>query len=135
MKKILSTTLVCIMLLGMLFTLASCGVPMGTYEYDPQTVIGDIFGGLQPEEIKVFLGTMTYVYDDFELAYKYEIIEDGDDQKIKLTLKKFTYTDDDEDEEDFYQHLYEDQIGETVEYSYFEGDGYIKIGGVKFSKD
>lgn len=133
MKKILSLTLACVMLLGMMLTLASC-VPMGTYEYDPQTVIGDFLDDLHPEEIKVSFGTMTYVYDDFKLAYKYEITGEDDDQKIKLTLNKVTYTGDDEEEEDFYQNLYEDQIGKSNEYSYVEGDGYIKIAGVKYSK-
>ena len=127
-------TLVCVMLLGMMFVFASCGVPAGTYEYDPQTVIGDLFGGLQPDEVKVFGSKMTFVYEDFKLVYKYELSGEDDDQKITLTLDKFEYTGEDEQEEDTYQNIYEKQIGESTESSYFEGDGYFKIGGVKYSK-
>lgn len=117
MKRIISLTLVCVMLLGCVFALASCGKTLsGKY-----SVGGDIAG--TSYEFSGKNVTVTYTLLGFEKNSEgtYEIGEDEEGNAI------ITFTFEDKDAEKY-----------TGEFSFSEGeeDGveYIKIGGVKYTK-
>ena len=120
MKKIISTILVCVLTFGIVFTLSSCNMVMGTYEG------GNI-------ELKFGLGKVTITETNtgiitgkvtekvYECKYK---IEDGKDGKT-IT---FTY------EEGADQHYY---LKDTLTFAEGEEEGvkYIQIGTFgKFTK-
>ncbi len=110
MKKIISTILVCVLLIGTLFTLASCGKSIsGEYK--------DALTGNVTYEFGMF-GKFTktvdnIIGDDTVTEGKYEINDDGD---------KITFTFDDE--------------SETHSFATGEENGveYIKIGLFKYEK-
>lgn len=83
MKKLVSAILVCVLLVGTLFTLASCGKSVsGKYEYDgltqDQTIEFELFG-------KVTL-TIKPLYGDSKVYEgKYELNDAGDE--ITLTFE------------------------------------------------
>lgn len=116
MKKILSVVLACALLVGCLFTLASCGKKLsGSYTAEVE-ILGqsgsttyDFHGG------KVDIITKTKLLGNINtetVEAKYEIAEvDGE---LEITIIT-------EDSENTY----------TLE----EGDGYIKIAGIKYTKD
>lgn len=119
MKKIISTVLVCLLLVGSLLTLASCGKMItGKYEYDgllrDKTIEFGMFGKVtltvDPE-----LSDKEYVYEG-----KYELNEAGD--KITLTFE-------DADAEEFCGTFDFEQVSSST-----DGD-YIRIGIEKYEKD
>lgn len=83
MKKILSAVLVCVLLVGCVFTLASCGGLSGTYE---GTLCDLKFKG---DKVTVIVG-------EHELTGEYEIEKDDDGNK---TIS-FDFVDEDEATED-----------------------------------
>ena len=113
MKKIISMTLVCALLLGCVFAFASCGkilngtyvadatIASGTYEFkgNKVTITGEILGFEKTSEA----------------TYKITEVEDN---KYEIT---FTY---------------EDGKTETMSFSDGEENGvkYIKLGGIKYNK-
>ena len=119
MKKIISAILVCVLLVGCMFTLASCGkkVAKGTYK-DALNVTSYTFKGN-----KVTLTIDNIVGEDTVLEGKYEINK-NDDGELEIT---FEFEGDDDDAE---------KNSTTVSYSEGEEDGkkYIKLGGFKYTK-
>ncbi len=117
MKKIISAVLVCALLVGCVFALASCSKKLsGTYEADA-LVAGASY------EFKGSKVTITAEVLGFEKSFegKYEITENDDGDTVII----FTFENDDAEKYD-------------GEFSFSEGeeDGkkYIKIGGVKYVK-
>ena len=115
MKKTISMLLVCVLLLGTVFALSSCGLS-GTYKNDLYTL--EFSGDKVHITAKVSVGvTITSEYD---ATYK---ISDGENGKV-IT---FTYADDADKSVIF-----------NGEKSYNEGsdnDGsYIEVGGIKLYK-
>ena len=117
MKKIISTILVCVLLVGSIFTLASCSkIVMGTYE-------SDSIAGKFTYEFGIF-GTVTYTADPVigETTVKegkYKIYEAGEnDYKIAFTWEG------------------EEAEGDSVSFTTgTEGDvDFIKIGGIQYNK-
>ena len=113
MKKILSTVLVCVLLVSTLFVLASCGgkTLVGTYENDTLNTTYEFSA----------LGKVTRTVDSILSGKKitegkYSFSEEGD---------KITFTFESEDGE---------ENSETYDYSYGEEEGtkYIKIGLFKY---
>lgn len=116
MKKIVSTLLVCVMLVGMIFTLASCGKSLsGKYEADlavaEYTYEFGAFG-------KVTLNVDPIIGDDSVYEGKYEINKAGDE---------ITFTFESEDAEG-YNGTKDLSIGTE------DGVDYIKIDGIKYVK-
>lgn len=121
MKKIISAVLVCVLLLGCMLTLASCGKKLsGTY-----TTGGDLLGNTYEFSGKNV--TMTVKVAGFSKVIEgtYEIGENDEEE----TVITFTFASDDNAEEA------EKQSG-SFAFSEGEEDGkeYIKIGGVKYTK-
>ena len=117
MKKIVSSVLVCVLLLGCVFALASCGKKLSG-------------------EYKSTLGTTTYAFSgsDVTITYEllgftktiegeYEITASEDEKEVII----FTFPADEEDADEY-----------AGEFSFVEGkEGeveYIKIGGIKYTK-
>lgn len=122
MKKIISTLLVCVLLVGCVFSLAACGkkVESGSYEAELE-VLGQswnvtyTFKGSKVEAVNkiTFLGNITT-----ETAEgKYEIVE-NDDGTMEITFEF------DEENDSF----------ENKTVTYKEGEGYIELGGVRYNK-
>ena len=109
MKKIISIVLAAALMLCTLFALASCGGLSGKYELDA-------FVASATYEFKGNKVTLTAEVGGFEKSFegKYKLVKDGDAQKIEFTF-------DDKDAEKY-----------TGSFSFEKGDGYIKIGGVKY---
>ncbi len=104
MKRIISTILVCVLLLGTVLTLASCGggIDNGTYVSD----IGVI--KISGSELTMTQGTTSW-------TYTYEIKTDElDSSKQKIFL--------------------EDANGETFDYYYEKYDDGFKFAGTKYTK-
>ena len=119
MKKITSLLLVCVLLVGCVFTLASCAKTLnGKYELDA------IVGG-KTYEFKGKTVAITYEVLGFEKTVegKYAI-DENDDGELEIT---FTFAEDEKDADEF-----------KGTFSFTEGkEGdtkYIKIGGVKYTK-
>ena len=122
MKKILSMTLVCVMLLGMMFTLASCGKTLsGEYEFD---------GGILGTTTYAFSGkevTVTYKAEILgatvskEFVGEYEITTNENDEEVIV----FTFTDEDASEYSGSHTFVEGKEGDVK---------YIKIDDVKLTK-
>lgn len=119
MKKILSAILVCVLLVGCVFALASCGKTLsGKYKLD--AIIGS-----KTYEFKGNTVAITYEVAGFEKTingeYKIAENEDGD---LKITI---SFPDSEEDTDDFAGtfSFAEGKEGDTT---------YIKIGGAKYNK-
>lgn len=117
MKKIISTILVCVLLVGSIFSLASCSkIVMGTYEAD--LVVAKVtyeFGILG----NVTCTTDPIVGETTVQEGKYKIYEAGENEyKIAFTWEG------------------EESEGDSVSFTTgTEGDvDYIKIGGVQYNK-
>mgnify|MGYP003291418778 CR=1 FL=1 len=117
MKKIISTILVCVLLVGSIFTLASCGKSVsGTYEADlvvsKVTYEFGMFG-------KVTCTTDPIVGDTTVKEGKYKIYEAGENE-FKIA---FTWEGDEAE-------------GDSVSFTTgTEGDvDYIKIAGIQYNK-
>lgn len=111
MKKILSVVLACALLVGCLFTLASCGGVSGSYTAEVE-ILGQ--GGSTTYDFhgsKVDIITKTKILGNIntetvEASYKVN----GDEITIKTDDGEKTYT-------------------------FEQGDGYIKIAGIQYNKD
>lgn len=117
MKKIISTILVCVLLVGSIFTLASCSKTVsGTYE-------ADLLVSKVTYEFGMF-GKVTCttdpIYDDPTVKEgKYKIYEAGENEyKIAFTWEG------------------DEAEGDSVAFSTGTQDGvdYIKIAGVQYNK-
>ncbi len=119
MKRIISTLLVCVLLVGCVMTLASCGgTIIGTYKSGTTTIEFSLNKVTITDEVEI-LGTV--ISKTYEAQYE---IKDGDDGKTIV----FTY------EGDADQHL--SLSGEkTFEKGEVDGEKYIKIGLIKYVKD
>ena len=117
MKKIISMTLVCMLLIGCVLTLASCGKTLSGKYSAGSGVFGTTydFKGKNVTITFYLLGTET------TSEGTYEITTDENDKEI------ITFTFENEDAEDY-----------NGEFSFTEGTeggvDYIKIGGVKYEK-
>ncbi len=120
MKKFTSVLLVCVLLLGVMFTLVSCGNTLsGTYE-------GMLF------DLKFKGSKVTIIINDEEaLTGTYEI-KDKDDDKQTIAFDFVDEKDADEDEKKALE-LIDAILGSDL--SFEKGDDYIKIGLLlKFTK-
>lgn len=124
MKKIISTILVCVLLLGCVMSLSSCGkMLMGKYEAQVDAIVA---GGKVVYEFTPFGYTKTTTTEvlGFEKSSveegKYKIAE-NDEGELTIT---FTYEVDGEEKT------------ESVAFSQGEEDGvkYVKLGIVKYTK-
>ncbi len=121
MKKIISTVLVCVLLVSSVFALASCGALSGTYEYTEEIIGVSTTTTLEFSGDKVKISTKAGATTS-EYEAKYEIIGEGEGRKIV-----FTY------EDGAHKHL-------TLqgERSFADGEQngkkYIKIGIVEYYK-
>ena len=111
MKKILSVVLACALLVGCLFTLASCGGVSGSYS----------------AELSVFGQSASTTYDfhgsKVDIITKTTILGNVNTETVEASYKiadgEITITTED---------------GENT-YTFEEGDGYIKIAGIQYNKD
>ena len=120
MKRIISAVLVCVLLVGCMFALASCGKTLsGKYSADAFGVAGTSyeFSGKKVDIKFTVLGFEKTVSGEYEIA-------ENDDGELEIT---FTFASDEEDADDFKG---------THSFSEGEEDGvkYIKIGGIKYKK-
>ncbi len=109
MKRIVSTILVCVLMVCMLFTLASCGKKLnGAYSKEEDGVKLTY----EFETDGTFKGTMDTFLGDVEFDGEYEI--DGKEITIKYEL-----------------------LGKEVDetYDFKKGNGYIEIDGKRFDKE
>ena len=119
MKRIISTLLVCVLLVGCVFSLAACGKKLsGKYELD--ALIGSKTYEFSGKKVSI-----TYEVAGFEKTIEGEYkIDENDDGDLEIT---FTFADDEEDADDY-----------AGTFSFAEGkEGdveYIKIGLSKFNK-
>ena len=119
MKKIVSLILVLTLAVGMVLTLASCNMLMGTYSNDTLNTSYKFMGNKVTKTVEVtILGTTTKT--ETEGTYKIAENASGD-----LTIS-FDWDDDDDDKDD------DDDTDVSV--SFEKGDDYIKIWGVKYTK-
>ena len=124
MKKTLSKLLVCVLLLGCVFSLASCVVSVGPMtvvsgKYEADLVLGEVtydfgmFGG-------VTVTVDPIVGDSISFEGKYKVDNSTDPHEITFTFE------DSEAEE--YQGTFAFSTGEE------DGVKYVKIGLVKYQK-
>ncbi len=107
MKKIISASLVCLLLVGMVLVLASCGNKLsGTYE-----------GPISTYEFKRN-GDFVRKSGAVSVSGTYEI-EENDDGDLTIT---FFYGEDEDDDKD------------GIPQSFEKGDDFIRISGVKYEK-
>ena len=124
MKKIISTILVCVLLLGCVMSFASCGkFLMGKYSAEVDAIVA---GGKVSYEFTAFKYTKTTTTE--VLGFEKDSVEEGkfkvaENDEGELTIT-FTYEADGEEK------------SETYAFSQGEEDGvkYIKIGLVKYNK-
>ncbi len=119
MKKIISALLVCVLLVGCIFALASCGKTLsGTYE-------AKIIGTGASYKFNGNKVTITYSVLGFEKAIEgtYEITKNDEDKEVII----FTFASGVEGADDY--------AGEFPFVEGKEGDNnYIKIGGIQYNK-
>ena len=114
MKRILSLILALTLVLGMVFTLASCGKMLNGKYQDPTGVTTYEFSGSKVTLTVALLGTHTY-----EGTYK---IAENDEGKMTIT---FTFESEDA----------ENHSGEATFSEGSENDvEFIKIDGIKYTK-
>lgn len=131
MKKLVSLALVCIMLLGSVFALSSCGkIITGKYEADitaigTGVVVTYEFSGLNKVTVTSKAKVLGFSSDAVVVTGTYEIGEDEDGD----TTITFDYDEDKKADG-------AEKEGVAVPFARGEEDGtkYIKIGGVKFEK-
>ena len=120
MKRIVSLVLACVLLLGCVFSLASCATMlMGTYTNETLKTTYEFSGNKVTKKTPSLLGGTT-VYEG-----TYEIKEDAENEG-KYTIT-FTWGEDADKEEDG---------GVALPFSQGEKDGtkYIEILGIKYTK-
>ena len=114
MKKIISTLLVCVLLLGCVLTLGSCDkILMGEYELD--ALVGSVKYEFKLTKVEI---TVEVLGQDTEFEGTYKITE-NEKGETEIT---FTF----ENEEKAKEY--------AGTFSFEKGDGFIKIGGVKYNK-
>ena len=111
MKRIISSALVCVLLLGVMFTLVSCGGLSGTYE-------GKLF------DLKFSGNKVTVIAGDKELAGTYEIEKDDDGNK-KISFD-FVDEKDAKEDEKYILGLIDSLLSGSIPMS--EKDGVLKLG-------
>ena len=115
MKKVLSAILVCVLLLGTVFSLAGCSSVSGEYEADLITSVNTYKFGM--------FGKVTLTVDPIALdATTYE-----GKYKINEDTNEITFTFDSEDA-DLYEGTFDFSSGEE------DGEKYVKINYVKYKK-
>ena len=121
MKKLLSVLLAALLLIGCIMTLASCGGLSGKYEAD--LVVADVSYTFKGSN-KVVVVIEPIIGDDVVLDGTYELTEDEAGNKA-ITI---TFTDNSSEEAK--------QYGGTLAFSegVEDGDRYVKIGGIKYTK-
>ncbi|MBQ8583762.1 MAG: hypothetical protein IJ488_04030 [Clostridia bacterium] len=118
MKRIISTVLVCLLLIGSVFALASCGNnPSGTYESTGYISVAKTGGVYEFSGKKV-----TYTYyiggvESYSVEGEFKVAE-NDEGELEITL---TYGEEKED-------------AESGTVAFEKGDDYIKIAGIKYTK-
>ena len=119
MKRIISTLLVCALLLGCVLTMASCSrVLMGEYELDAG-LGSKTYEFAIPNKVVITYEVLT-VEKTIEGTYKIAENEDGD--------LEITFTFENEEESEGYAGTFSFAQGEE------DGVKYIKIGGLKYTK-
>ena len=116
MKRIISTILVCVLLLGCVFTLASCGKMIsGTYSAKTEVAAQSVEVSYTFKGTKVALETKTTILGNVNTS-----TEEG---KYSIDGDEITFT-------------FEDKDGKEVSntYTFEKGDGYIKIAGIEYKK-
>lgn len=133
MKKILSAFLVCVLLVGTVFALVSCGGLSGTYEFSEDGMTQTVkFSGNNLEV------TMTYEDETETMKYTYEL--NDDETKITLTMSKedakktladMTGADVSEITDEMLE-----QAGmlEPQELDFEKGEDFVKIDEIKYTK-
>jgi len=120
MKKTLSAILVCVMLLGCVFTLASCGnKPSGKYQAKLE-----------------ILGQSTTTTYDFKMNKVIVTVETEVLGNINTETSEYKYKVNKKDDGTLTIDLTGEVDGEdkTNTYTYEKGDDYIKIAGIKYNK-
>lgn len=118
MKKILSVFLACVLLVGCICTLASCGKSLsGAYEADLAVV--EVTYDFKASG-KVVLTLEPIIGNEMSFEGTYEFNDDGD----KITI---AFDGEDEDAEKYAGTM---SFAEGEE----DGDAYIKLSGVKYEK-
>ena len=123
MKKVLSAVLACVLVLGMMFTLVSCGKKLsGAYEAEVDIALASYevtydFSGSKVEVTRksTLLGAS---FEPVVINGTYEIAED---EEGKLTIT-------------FEYEGKEDEVVKGGTFAFEEGEDYIKIGLVKYEK-
>lgn len=120
MKKTISAVLVCVLLLGCVFALASCAKTLsGTYKRDG--LIVDTTYEFKGNEVTIINGMGSFSHTT-KATYS---IEKNDDGTMSIT---FTYAEGETPDEDLKgTKSFEDGKKEN-------GDKYIKIGGIEYIK-
>ena len=120
MKKTLSAILVCVMLLGCVFTLASCGnKPSGKYQAKLE-----------------ILGQRTTTTYDFKMNKVIVTVETEVLGNINTETTEYKYKVNKKDDGTLTIDLTGEVEGEekTNTYTYEKGDDYIKIAGIQYNK-
>ena len=120
MKKTLSAILVCVMLLGCVFTLASCGnKPSGKYQAKLE-----------------ILGQSTTTTYDFKMNKVIVTVESEVLGSINTETTEYKYKVNKKDDGTLTIDLTGEVDGEekTNTYTYEKGDDYIKIAGIQYNK-
>ena len=120
MKKTLSAILVCVMLLGCVFTLASCGnKPSGKYQ----------------SKLEI-LGQSTTTTYDFKMNKVIVTVETEVLGNINTETSEYKYKVNKKDDGTLTIDLTGEVDGEdkTNTYTYEKGDDYIKIAGIQYNK-
>lgn len=132
MKKIFSVALACILLVGMAFTLVSCGGIKGTYEFSEGDMTQTVTFSRKALEMSMTQGDKTVT-----IEYTYELNED--ETKITLTPA---------DEEAFKEAMAEsagidvseipaqalEEMLKPQEMTFEKGDDFVKIDGITYTK-
>ncbi len=109
MKKLLSMLLVCVLLLSCVFTFASCGKNKLDGRYSRTNTAYEFDG----RKFTLY----TYGTESVSGTYKIEVTDTGEEE-ITFTYRMFKG---------------DSKTTETLSFS--SGDGYIQIGGVKYTKE
>lgn len=142
MKKILSAFLVCVLLVGTVFALVSCGGISGTYEFSEDGMSQTLkFSGKNLEV------TMTYEDETETIKYTYEL--NDDETKITLTMTEEAINDMKQKAKEAYAEMTGtdvsavtdemisdmiDGITEPETMDFEKGEDYVKIDDVKYTK-
>lgn len=119
MKKIISLVLVCVLLVGCVFALASCGKSLsGDYK---DALTGNIVYSFSGSKVTVTVDN--FIGDDSVYEGKYEFV-----QNEEGVYDKIVFTFDNEDAQSVYGG--EKAYSEVTE----NGESYIKIGILRYNK-